>query len=219
MTNLQNFRRPSRNTSRQIKKRGKRQPRYKDLNIPVYRRIASYANTYFLMTTPSASAFLQISTLPLTNRYNAPFVTFLSTPMTMRFTQPVTTVVTYRALLFKLKSRYVFSGVHDPLTYLTPQATITNFWTCTPYEPRDQAVPYKLVWDKKFVLDTTYGHDTLVTEKVVMLPKFNVRYDPDDANGYTAMGHHLLLILTNAPAADATYTFDLSFQQRYQIHF
>jgi hypothetical protein len=161
----------------------------------------------------------QVDTKPSADRLYAPYVLWDKGTMYLEFTQPVDTVITYRVGLLHLLKRYVMTGSYAPLTYFTPAATTANFEYVLPYLPRDQSVPYRLVFDTQFVLDTTFGHDSLTTKKVFHMPKHEVYYDPDDSTGLTGLGLYVPFVLTNATHTDGDYLFQCICNRKYSIRF
>jgi len=109
--------------------------------------------------------------------------------------------------------------VYDPLVFLSPAATVTNFIIVTPYIARDQLVPYDLLVDKTWIVDTTNNHDALITNREFRIPAHDVSYDPDDSSGLTGLGYMLAVLLTNATSANAGFTWNFFRYTKYQIQF
>jgi len=171
------------------------------------------------IATPSFSASMPIGVTTDAQRNFAPLVHFMPSKLIVRISQPVTNVITYRFLLFHLKAHYVFSGVYDPLVFLTPAATVTNFIIVAPYIARDQLVPYDLVTDKTWIVDTTNNHDALISNREFKIPAHDVSYDPDDSAGLTGLGYMLAVLLTNATSANAGFTWNFFRYTKYQLQF
>jgi hypothetical protein len=210
--------------SMQLSRRNKRKGRQKPIPRPVpitvtYNKSFVNGPSQYSDMASYLSQNGQPDTLTLATRYNAPYVTWKSGKLYVEFTQPVDTVITYRFGIFHLLSRYVMTGSYAPITFFTPASTTSNFEYVLPYLPRDQSVPYRLVFDTQFVLDTTFGHDSLTTKKTFYLPEHTVYYDPDDSNGLTGLGLYIPFVLTNATHTDGDYLCQFICNRKYTIHF
>jgi len=222
MNNFQGQQRSFPQGSRSRRKGRRRQPRpgpapYTGLT---YKHRFDHLGVQWLdMTTPAFSSNAQIDTLTLATRLNASRVHWSAGTFILRITTPVDTVTTYRVLLLHLVNRYVMTGSWDPITYLTPQATTTNFVDVVPYVPRDQAVRYRIIEDRQFVVDTHYGNTKLVSQHEMRIPAHDVDYDPDDADGLTGLGLMVVLVLTDATHTNASYLHGDLLLRNYRICF
>jgi len=199
------------------KKKRTKPNRTKSLIEPAYRYQLNIGSTQWgLMSTPKFSLTFSLDTLPLATRNNCPVALFNQSRSTVRITVPVDTVTSYRIITCLVTSRFTITASTDPLLFLYPQPTTTNFWASEPYLPRDQQYQYRFLRDHQFVIDT-HGIDKLTTEHFYYFPSHTCDYDADDNTGLTAIGHAFIFILTDATAANGSYLVNVDTVQTYDL--
>jgi len=219
MERIQNskFRNRNKRPFSRNKKKRTRPNQTKSLVEPAYRyQLNIGATQWGLMSTPKFSLTFSLDTLTLAARNTCPVALFKPSRSTVRITVPVDTVTSYRIITCLVTTRYTITASTDPLLFLYPQPTTTNFWASEPYLPRDQQYQYKIFRDHQFVIDT-HGIDKLTTEHFYSFPAHTCDYDADDNTGLTAIGHAFIFILTDATAANANYLVNVDTVQTYDL--
>lgn len=113
----------------------------------------------------------------------------------------------YRFLVVKIFDlKDIATTPPEPQNYLQTYSTLAGALISQYKIGEDRPEKFQVLFDKTYVINTYQNRNTerVVTFKVRQ--KNIVKYDPDDTTGDTAEGHIVVLCLTDATAASASFT-------------